>query len=248
MSLFHPAHALRAGARDAVGAPALIIAASFLGFGSLCRESGFSIWLGLASTATSWALPGQIVLVEFYAIGASLAATLLAVGLTNARLLPMTVVLTPMLRAPGTPRWQYFLISHLIAVTGWTRAMQHFPSLPPGERLPYYTGFSLVLWSSTLVATAAGYVLATHVPAYVTLGLVFLNPIYFMLVFIADLRQRERAFALGLGAVAGPLLHLVDPDWGLLATGLVAGTAAFLIAEGLARAAGRGRGASERRE
>jgi predicted branched-subunit amino acid permease len=66
-------------------------------------------------------------------------------------------------------------------------------------------------------------------PQYVTLGLVFLNPIYFMLIFVADFRQPERALALGLGAVAGPLLHLVDPDWGLLATGLIAGTAAFLI-------------------
>jgi predicted branched-subunit amino acid permease len=229
MSLLDPAHAVRDGARDAVGVPALIIAASFLGFGSLCRESGFSLWLGLASTATAWALPGQIVLVEFYAVGASLAAILLAVALTNARLLPMTVVLMPMLRAPGTPRWQYFAISHLIAVTGWTRAMQHFPALPPAERLPYYTGFGLVLWGSTLVATAAGFLLATHVPDYVTLGLVFLNPMYFMLVFIADARHAERALALGLGAVCGPLLHLVDADWGLLATGLGAGTVAFVI-------------------
>src|SRR3546814_1128796 len=85
MSLTRPSPAFLTGARHAVGVPALVIAASFVGFGSLCRESGFSIWLGLASTATGWALPGQIALVELYAIGASLAVILLAVGLTHAR-------------------------------------------------------------------------------------------------------------------------------------------------------------------
>jgi predicted branched-subunit amino acid permease len=61
----------------------------------------------------------------------------------------------------------------------------------------------------------------------VTLGLVFLNPIYFMLVFVADARHRARILALVVGAVTGPPLHLVSPDWGLLATGVLAGSLAF---------------------
>ena len=64
-------------------------------------------------------------------------------------------------------------------------------------------------------------------PAPVTLGLVFLNPIYFMLVLVEDRRARGRVFAVGLGAVLGPSLHLVVSDWALMLTGLVAGTAAF---------------------
>jgi predicted branched-subunit amino acid permease len=63
----------------------------------------------------------------------------------------------------------------------------------------------------------------------VSLGLVFLNPIYFLLVFIVDLQQRLRALALVSGAVLGPPLHALSPDWGLLLAGLVAGTAAFAI-------------------
>ena len=226
---FRPSSSFVAGARDAIGVPSVVLGASFLGFGSLCRESGLGFWLGLASTATGWALPGQIAMVELYAIGASLAVILLGVALTNARLLPMTIVLMPLLRTPGTPRWRYYLAAHFVAVTAWTFSMQRFPAMRPEERLPYYTGLTLALWLVTLIATATGYGLAGAMPQYVTLGLVFLNPIYFMLIFVADFRQPERALALGLGAVAGPLLHLVDPDWGLLATGLIAGTAAFLI-------------------
>ena len=79
----------------------------------------------------------------------------------------------------------------------------------------------------TLVTTAIGFYLADLLPGYITLGLVFLNPIYFMLVFVADAKHRARILALGIGALAGPLLHLVSTDWGLLLTGLLAGSLAF---------------------
>ena len=32
---------------------------------------------------------------------------------------------------------------------------------------------------------------------------------------------------MALGALLGPGLHTLDPDWGLLTTGVIAGTAAF---------------------
>ncbi|HEY9548343.1 MAG TPA: branched-chain amino acid ABC transporter permease, partial [Kiloniellaceae bacterium] len=50
---------------------------------------------------------------------------------------------------------------------------------------------------------------------------------YFMLVFVADARHRARVLALVAGALTGPPLHLLSPDWGLLLTGLVAGSLAF---------------------
>jgi hypothetical protein len=85
----------------------------------------------------------------------------------------------------------------------------------------------MTLWVVTLAATAVGFYLAVVFPPALSLGLVFLNPLYFMLMFVADMRHRLRALALVLGGVAGPILQLVSPDWGLLATGLLAGTAAF---------------------
>jgi predicted branched-subunit amino acid permease len=199
----------------------------------LCRESGLGLEAGLASTATGWALPGQIALVELYGVGASWLAIALAVALSNVRLLPMTVTLLPFLRHPGTPRWKYYLAAHYIAVTGWANAMAICPTLTTRARLPFFAGFVTVLWSSTLATTAVGYFLPGLLPSSVTLGLVFLNPIYFMLIFAADARARSRALALGFGAVAGPVFHLLSPDWGLLATGILAGTLAFVVDERL---------------
>jgi len=228
-----PRRAYVEGIRRAAGVPAIVLAASFLGFGVLCRESGLALEHSLFSTMTGWALPGQIALVELYGVGASWIAITIAVALSNARLLPMTVTLLPFLRHPGTPRWQYYLAAHFIAVTGWANAMQVCPTLTTRARLPFFMGFVTLLWSSTIVTTAIGYYLPGVLPTGVTLGLVFLNPIYFMLIFAADARARARALALGIGAVAGPVFHLISPDWGLLATGLVAGTLAFVIDERL---------------
>lgn len=85
----------------------------------------------------------------------------------------------------------------------------------------------------------AGYYVAIALPLPLTLGLVFLNPIYFMLVFAADLRVRPRVYAMVLGAISGPLFFLASPQMGLLITGLVAGTVGFLLGRAHDRAAAR---------
>jgi predicted branched-subunit amino acid permease len=222
-----------AGMRAAFGTPALVLGASYVGFGAFVHQSGFDLWQGLGSTTLGWALPGQIALVEIFAIGGSLLAAAIAVGLANARLLPMVLTLMPILRqgdAAAKPRLLHYLSAHFIALTGWANAMQLCPEMVPAQRLPYFLGFTTVIWLSTVLATALGFHLVGVLPAPVTLGLVFLNPLYFMLLFVADLARKERGIALVLGAVLGPVLHTVSPDWGLLATGLVGGTLAFLIA------------------
>jgi predicted branched-subunit amino acid permease len=222
-----PRAAALAGLRDSIGVPMLVLGSSYLGFGSLVQGAGLDVWLGLFSTFTGWALPGQIVVIELYSLGSSLLVVAAAVAMTNARLLPMTVTLMPYLRAPGTPRWRYYLVSHFVAVTAWAAAMRLCPSLPENQRLPYFAGFGTAMWSMCLVTTATGYYLAGGLPGIVTLGLVFLNPIYFMLVFVADARHRARMLALVIGALLGPPLHLVSADWGLLITGVLAGSLAF---------------------
>lgn len=207
--------------------PSIVLGASYIGFGSLVRESGLGVWLGLFSTLSAWALPGQVALVELHGVGASLVVISLAVALTNARLMPMTITLMPLIHDPAVPRWRYYVYSHFVAVTAWAFSMRRCPEMPRDVRLPYFIGFASVLWAASLIGTAVGFLLADAVPQEITLGLVFLNPIYFMLILATDLRHRARVLALGLGAVLGPALHTVSHDWGLMLTGLIAGTVAF---------------------
>ncbi|MEW5710579.1 MAG: AzlC family ABC transporter permease [Pseudomonadota bacterium] len=216
-----------AGARDALGAPALVLFAGMVGFGALGRESGLGLWVTSATSFFIYALPGQVVFVEMFAVGASGLAIFLAVSLTAARFLPMTLTLMPHVPRPHHGRLLYALV-HLVSMTTWASMMSAFPRLKPEERLPYFTGFGLVCWGVSVPGTVLGYLAAGHVPASVTLGLVFLNPLFFFLLF-AEVRQRASRLALLIGGVSGPLVHLAAPDWSLLLCGVVGGSAAFLL-------------------
>lgn len=221
--------AFRGGLRLSLGVPVIALGASYLGFGALVRESGFSLWQGLFSSATTFALPGQVLLVELYAVGATLAVMAVAVGLSSTRLLPMTMSLVPQLRREDVPPWRLYLAAHFIAVTGWAMTMRVGPRLPPEERLAFFTGFTSMLWLSVVACTAIGYYLPGALPERVTLALLFLNPLYFLLIFLSDLKQVSRTLALAFGALLGPPLFLVDADWSLLFAGFLGGTAAFLL-------------------
>jgi predicted branched-subunit amino acid permease len=232
-----PRRAYLAGLIDAAGLPALVVLGSMIGFGSLARESGFTIWLAVVTTDAVWSLPGQMAMAELYAVGASAAAIAVAVSVANLRFLPMALAMLPVFRQGIRHQgWNYLLVL-LLSVNTWTGAMRRCPYLPHDQRAPYYLGFSTVCMGAGLVGTAAGFVLAGVLPRTVTLGLVFLNPIYFALVF-ADVRQRSGVLALVAGAVIGPLVHLLSPVWGLVATGVIAGTAAYLLDEALERRRG----------
>lgn len=232
-------NAFALGVREAIGAPVVVLGASFVGFGSLVRSSGLTLAQGLFSSLTTWALPGQVAMVETWASGAGLLAVITAVALTNLRLMPMVMSLLPRLRRPGTARWTYYAVAHLIAVTSWVIGMKRCAELPEDKRLPFFLGLALSLLAVSMVGTAAGFLLAGRVPAAVSLGLVFLNPIYFLLILMPDsMAHRRQLLALGAGAALGPLLHLVSRDWSLLLTGLLAGTAAWVAGRWLERRSG----------
>lgn len=216
------------GARDALGVPLLMILGSYIGFGSLARDAGLDAAVTVATTPMIWALPGQVALAELYAIGAPIAAIVLAVAMTNARFLPMSVTLLPLFA--GRPRralWRYVLI-HLMSIISWAACMRRLPALPDAQRMPYFTGFAGTLIAAATAGTAVGYDLAGSLPPLLVLTLVFMNPLYFALLSI-DVRTRLGAIALACGAVVGPLAHIASPDWGLMGAAALAGTAAFFI-------------------
>ncbi|MEQ8193791.1 MAG: AzlC family ABC transporter permease, partial [Rhodospirillales bacterium] len=142
--------------RTAMGIPIIALSSSYLGFGSLIRDNDLSIWLGVFSTLMTWALPGQVAMVELYGTGASILVVSLTVSLINARFLPMTINVMPIIRTPGVPRWRYYALAHLLSINSWAYLVQRGPSMPRGERLPYYIGFAMTLWIAGMISSAAG--------------------------------------------------------------------------------------------
>ncbi|MEQ8665399.1 MAG: AzlC family ABC transporter permease [Rhodospirillales bacterium] len=220
--------AFRRGLREAFGMPALVLSSSMIGFGSLARESGMDLIMTVLTTIGIYGLPGQIVMVEMVAAGAPVFAIAIGVGVANARFLPMTLALSPYINQWPASIWRKLAFSHLVTLTPWAAALRYFPEMENEERIPYYMGYSLLCILGATAGTAIGHFLAAELPGPIAISLVFLSPAFFSMVF-ADVRHRLGMIAVTLGAGVGPVLHDLTPDWGLPATGLIAGTAAFLI-------------------
>lgn len=215
------------GARDAFGAPAAVLFAGMVGFGAMGQANGLGIWATSAISFFMYALPGQVVLIEMVVLGASALTIAIAVALTATRFFTMCLTLFPQFESRHRD-FKYYLYVHLMAMTSWAIGMKEFPKMQPSDRLSYFVGFGLVCWGVSTPGTAMGYLLAGQVPTFLNLGLVFINPLFFLLTFV-EIKPLANRLAIFLGGVGGPLIYLLTPDYALLLTGICLGTLAYMV-------------------
>lgn len=188
---------------------------------------GFDAWTMGLTSLLMFALPGQVVMLEMFISGSSLLAIGFAVTLTSTRFVTMVVTLFPQLHRRDRNPLLYVWV-HMLAMTAWAVSMREFPAMAPKYRLNYFIGLALPCWLISPIGTVLGYFVAGWVPVAVTLGLVFINPLFFLLTF-TDVKPWVNRMAIGLGCVLGPVFYVFDADSSLLLTGLVAGTLAYFI-------------------
>jgi len=215
------------GIRDAMGAPVLVLFAGMVGFGAMGRTHGFDAWMTGLTSLLMFALPGQVVMLEMFISGSSLLAIGFAVTLTSTRFVTMVVTLFPQFHRRDRNPLLYLWV-HMLAMTAWAVSMREFPRMAPQHRLNYFIGLALPCWVMSPLGTVLGYFVAGWVPTAVTLGLVFINPLFFLLTF-TDVKPWANRIAIGMGCLLGPVFFIWDADSSLLVTGLVAGTAAYVI-------------------
>jgi predicted branched-subunit amino acid permease len=224
------------GLGRALALPAWIVGFSLLGVGSLARDAGHPIGAAVLSTVLIWAAPAQLILYGTLASGGLLVAAALAVALSAIRLLPMTLSIWPYLRRPGQPLWLQLLMAHFVAATSWIDATRHLPGMEPERRVPYYLGFASACMAVSATMTALGFLLVSALPAPLAAGLLCLTPLYFMISLVGSARDATDWLAIGLGIGLVPVAQLtIGKDFDLLATGLVGGTAAYLLGRILPR-------------
>lgn len=216
----------RQGAMDGLSLPAFMVASSMIGYGALVHSAGMSLGIAVVSTIGIWGLPGQVAFIEYVLLGAPILSMLLAVALANMRFLPMSLSLVPMFRGSKSGwRLRYFYLQ-LMSVNTWVGLLKKAPDLSPNMRGPYYAGFSTTCMAAGAGGTAAGFLMAEAMPFFVTVTLVFINPIYFAFIFSA-MRVRACLLAMLVGAITGPPLYLLSPVWSLPLCGVLAGTVGF---------------------
>jgi len=217
------------GARAAISIPALILASAFVGFAGLARDAGLTLAQTVFMTGVVWALPAKVVLVGAVIANNSLPAAAFAVALSSVRLAPMVVAIVPEMRAKHTRKWVLYLLSHFVAVTSWVLAMEKFRHVPREHRTAFYGGLGGSLVLTNMIVVGVVFVLAGRLPPTVSAALFFLTPMYFLTSLWGSAREAAAKYAMLLGLAVGPVFHVVVPGFDLLASGLVAGLAAFAI-------------------
>ncbi len=215
------------GVRDGRGAPAMVLFAGMVGFGAMGRTNGFDLWFTTATSFLMFALPGQIVMLEMILVGASSITIALATTLTATRFVTMTATLFPMLHERDRNK-ALFAKVHLLAMTAWAVSLKEFQTIEPKHRLSYFVGLGILCWLISVPGTIVGFLIAGSVPMPITLGLIFINPLFFLLTF-TEVRVSGYRLAILLGSIAGPICYLLDRDTSLLTAGLIGGTLAYWI-------------------
>jgi predicted branched-subunit amino acid permease len=205
----------------------LVLFASFIGFGGLCRGVEFPLGAAVLSVALIWALPAQVLLVGGFAAGNAAAAIALAVGLSSVRLFPMAAALIPHVRGPRTGMAAQFLVAHFVAVTAWIEGMRRLPKLPREARMPFFFGLAGTLVLSSMISTSIGFQLAGTLPPALAAGLLFLTPLSFLIQLSHNARDFVDRAALAFGLVLAPFMAEFGGRLDLLWTGLLGGAAAW---------------------
>lgn len=213
----------------ALSAAGWILAATGIGFGALAHDLGFTLGHMLFISATIFALPAQVLVIDEIARGAGIAGAALAVGLTAVRLLPMTVSIMPLIRDARRPRWLHLYAVHFLAITAWLEGYRLLPGLPAQVRLAFFAGQGSGFLGLMALGGTAGYVLATALPPVLTAALLLMTPIYFTCSLLVAARARSDYAAIVIGGVLGPLAYKLAPGFDLMIAGFGGGTLAWAL-------------------
>jgi len=212
--------------RAAFGVPPLMVFVAMIGFGSLAKSQDVDLSFAVLTAATIYGLPGQVAMLELHATGATLLAVVAGVAMANMRFFPMSVVLVPLFGRKGSWYRLRYLVVQVMSINSWSHTLDVLPTLPEPDRIPYFAGFGTLCFVGGCCGTALGWLLAASMPLSVILTLIYLNPAYFIFLFCCNTKP-QIVISLVAGAILGPPLYLVSPDWGLPICGILAGTIGF---------------------
>ena len=217
------------GVKHAIGVPALGLGSSMFAFGAFLHSAGFDIFQSFLSTFFTFALPGQFVMAETILAGGTLLNVFLAVLLTNGRLYPMTVNIVPIIRNTEIPKWKQYLVAHFIAVTSWFNMFAVHREINQQDKFNYFVGLGGFLWANSVICTVAGYLFSNIVSHEILVGMVFINPMYFLIMTVSNLKEKKLICSILAGAILSILLNDLFPGWSVLIAGVTAGTAGYLL-------------------
>lgn len=218
----------RSGLVEGIFGPGLGTFAAMTGFGALAGDAGTPLWAAVALTIGVWSMPGQVAFVDLHSAGVTLLVVLVTVTVANVRMFPLTIATIPLLRKATGAKPSHFVLAQLNSVTSFVRLGDFAAGVPNIEaRRAFFTAFTLGTFVVGTAGTIVGFTLADNLPATGVQALVFVTPLYLLL-----LTARSPKSQIQLSVLAGCLLVPTFYAWigglGIVVGGLVAGTLVFL--------------------
>jgi predicted branched-subunit amino acid permease len=223
-----PRSAFAYGAKTAITSVfAYVLFGTFVGYGALCHDLGFSLPWALISTALIWAGPAQVIVVTTVGAGAPGIESAIAVALSGMRLLPMVAALLPVIKTPTTRLRRLLLPAHFTAASMWVEGLRIAPTLPRERRIAFCNGLGTTMMSISLVATAVGFALAAELPTVIAAAVLFLTPMSFLVSIARNSRLLVDRLAFALGLAFTPVFIYAKINLALLLAGVAAGSLAY---------------------
>ena len=221
---------------DALRAPCYALCVTMAGFSAIARESGFDFMMTLMTSLGVWGMPGQVAFASLYSAGASVFVIFVAVSLANMRMLLMVISAADMmqLKSHDLPVWKRVFWMQFLAITAWAHlgfAQQKYPS---HLLLPYYQGFSITIFTFGILGTVMGFFLTDLLPPELLRVVIFVTPIYILLL-IMNARQKANRLAVVFGGALSPMFFPFVGEWAILLAGLIGGTLASLYGRFIAK-------------
>lgn len=219
------------GFKDCVTAPGWGVFAAMAGYGTIAGEAGVELWKTLVLMAGLWSMPGQVAFVELSAEGVAGWTLILSVTVANLRMLPLTLASVPLLRDGRNGSIRLIWLAQINSVTGYVNLVDSSARISDRRELSFhFEGFCLGTLLLGALGILAGHAIANQLPAEGLRALIFVTPLY-LLLLTARTRDWMMLASAALGCACVPFVHLWSPDWGVIAGGVLAGTLAFAVFE-----------------
>lgn len=201
-----------------------------VGFASIAKEAGLDVWSTTTTTLVVWGLPGQVAFVSLLSTGASLIFIFIAVCLANMRMMLMVISAHDILQLKSfeISIFKKILLMHLLAITSWAQLGHARQKYGRKLLLIYYVGFSITIYLFGLSGTLIGYHLDNFIPRDIMLFVVFITPIYILLLILMSTNRVNR-LAVVLGALICPAVFTLLGPFSILIAGVFGGSLAFLL-------------------
>ena len=221
---------LHRGVRDAV---AVIVAYIPFGLtvGAAMANADVAPLVAWSSSPLLFGGAGQLLSVQLLGAGAGSAVTVMAALVVNARFLLYSAALAQHV-ADWPRRWRWaaaYLLADPVYALAAARFARPGAAGLPRERMGYYTGVGVTLWSAWLLLTGLGMLLAGVLPAGLRLDLA--APLTFLLLLLPMLRARASVVAATAGGLTAAVAAGLPLGLNVL-VGAVAGVAAGTLAGG----------------